>query len=46
MSDRADTWQPRRRSAVPPRWRRLELAMRVATVLVCAGILVALLILG
>ena len=46
MYEQADTWQQRRRSATPPRWRRLELATRIATVLVCAGILLALLILG
>ena len=42
----ADEWMPRRRSAVPPRWRRLEYATRVATVLLCAAILGALLIVG
>lgn len=41
-----DTYQPRRRSAVPPRWRRFDLATRWATGAVCAGILLALLILG
>ena len=46
MYDHADTWQPRRRSAAPPRWRRFEYAARIVTVLVCAGILLALLIAG
>jgi hypothetical protein len=46
MYDEIDLWQPRRRSAVPPRWRRFELATRFATGLLCAGILIALLLLG
>jgi hypothetical protein len=42
----SEAWVPRRRSAVPPRWRRFELATRITTALVCAGMLLALLIAG
>lgn len=42
----SDFWVPRRRSAVPPRWRRFELTTQFASALACAGILLGLLILG
>ena len=41
-----DVWVPRRRSAKPPRRYRGQVVSRWAAAAVCAGILVALLIVG